>query len=318
MDFTFIVISYNQEKLIIEHLETIKYQLLNYGSEVRAFLIISDDFSQDKTESIVRTWLSRNKLFYSVDLFFHKKNRGIVKNVQFALSHLKTNYFKLLAADDLYACNNIFENCRLNSMCLTPTFKLYDCNLSNSFVLDFYKEFLVHNKSSLKKFISGRIKYLMCIETPGVFWSFPNGIDSLIKALEPFKYIEDVSIWNYLLNMKEISVDFNITPYVIYRQGSGISTNPNHQFVSGFKEDIKLLHKLIYKRNKYGRKYRYLNPYFYYYKLHLIFVDHFYTKNIERFFNNFRNEEKKAQDYYLLIKKLSDNFFSEIANKSLK
>ena len=62
--FTFISITYNHEKYIIEHLESIKYQILQYGKNEKVCFILSDDCSTDNTLLITQQWLKINSNNY--------------------------------------------------------------------------------------------------------------------------------------------------------------------------------------------------------------------------------------------------------------
>ena len=50
MQYSFGILCYNHEWCILELLESIKYQIQNYGDNIEVFLYLSDDASQDKTE----------------------------------------------------------------------------------------------------------------------------------------------------------------------------------------------------------------------------------------------------------------------------
>lgn len=79
--FTFVTITYNHEKYIIEHLESIKYQIENFSKGKQVNLVISDDGSMDNTMLYAQQWIERNKyLFSEVELLTSEKNQGIIKN----------------------------------------------------------------------------------------------------------------------------------------------------------------------------------------------------------------------------------------------
>ncbi|WP_288927434.1 glycosyltransferase, partial [uncultured Trichococcus sp.] len=59
--FTFVAITYNHEKYIIEHLESIKYQIENFSKGKQVNLVISDDGSMDNTMLYAQQWIERNK-----------------------------------------------------------------------------------------------------------------------------------------------------------------------------------------------------------------------------------------------------------------
>ena len=74
--FTFVTITYNHEKYIIEHLESIRYQIENFSEGKKMNLIISDDGSMDDTMLFAQKWVERNRfLFSEVELLTSEKNQ---------------------------------------------------------------------------------------------------------------------------------------------------------------------------------------------------------------------------------------------------
>ena len=63
-EFTFVIITYNQEQYILQHLESIKYQINKYGKGISVYLIISDDHSLDRTLQLAEIWLQENSCFF--------------------------------------------------------------------------------------------------------------------------------------------------------------------------------------------------------------------------------------------------------------
>ena len=107
--FSFLVLAYNHEKYIIEHLESIKYQVLTYGSSISIDLLINDDCSKDQTTFLIDSWLLVNAyLFRDTKKNYNKKNRGTAKCVVSLINDINTDSFKLTAGDDLYSFENIF------------------------------------------------------------------------------------------------------------------------------------------------------------------------------------------------------------------
>ena len=108
--FTFATLTYNQENYILEHLESIRYQIEHFGQEREIYYVLADDCSSDRTVELAQKWLNRNrKLFKGIEIVAATQNQGIVRNYEQALRHIQTNQFKLLAGDDLYYCENIFD-----------------------------------------------------------------------------------------------------------------------------------------------------------------------------------------------------------------
>jgi len=103
------VLAYNHENYIIEHLESIKYLVITYGSEIDVDLIINDDYSKDKTCDLINKWIEFNsKLFREIKTKFNSKNIGTCASVNNMLSLVNAERFKLTAGDDVYSYENIF------------------------------------------------------------------------------------------------------------------------------------------------------------------------------------------------------------------
>jgi glycosyltransferase involved in cell wall biosynthesis len=108
--FAFLVLAYNHQDYILEHLESIKYLVLTHGAGIDVDLIINDDFSSDQTPRLVNQWLSINdKLFRHINTLYNSKNLGTCKSVNNMLSQMVADRCKLTAGDDVYSFENIFE-----------------------------------------------------------------------------------------------------------------------------------------------------------------------------------------------------------------
>jgi len=110
MKFTFVSLTYNQEDYIMEHLESIKYQILNFGIGMDFQLIIADDCSCDKTIEYVKYWTFKNKnLFWKVNIVSDSINRGTCHNFTKVWELIEGNFCKTCAGDDVYSYNNLFN-----------------------------------------------------------------------------------------------------------------------------------------------------------------------------------------------------------------
>jgi len=108
--FAFLVLAYNHQDYILEHLESIKYLVLTHGAGIDVDLIVNDDFSSDQTPRLVNQWLAINdKLFRHIKTLYSPKNLGTCKSVNNMLSQMVANRCKLTAGDDVYSFENIFE-----------------------------------------------------------------------------------------------------------------------------------------------------------------------------------------------------------------
>jgi len=108
--FAFLVVTYNHQDYILEHLESIKYLIQTHGAEWDVDVIINDDFSRDQTRALVDLWLAHNAhLFRYVKTIYNVKNLGTCASVNNMLSHMLADRCKLTAGDDVYSFENIFE-----------------------------------------------------------------------------------------------------------------------------------------------------------------------------------------------------------------
>ena len=63
--FTLILVVYNPEHLVLQTLNSIKYQIVTYGDGIDIQLIIADDGSKDNSRNIIDCWLEDNKELFS-------------------------------------------------------------------------------------------------------------------------------------------------------------------------------------------------------------------------------------------------------------
>lgn len=99
------VVTYNNEKYIVETLESIKNQTYQ---EIE--LIVSDDNSSDNTVAKVSKWIESNKeRFVNVELIVSNKNTGVTANCNRAVKVSKGVFIKIIG-DDLLK-NDYLEKC---------------------------------------------------------------------------------------------------------------------------------------------------------------------------------------------------------------
>ncbi|MDP2815092.1 MAG: glycosyltransferase family A protein [Rectinemataceae bacterium] len=108
--FAFLVLTYNHQDYILEHLESVKYLVLLHGDDIDVDLIINDDCSRDETQTLVKQWLNINaSLFRHIKTLFNPKNLGTCASINNMLSHMVADRCKLTAGDDVYSFENIFK-----------------------------------------------------------------------------------------------------------------------------------------------------------------------------------------------------------------
>lgn len=113
MDFTFVVITYNHEAYVLEHLESIAFQIREHGQGLTFQLIIADDASKDQTLALTRHWLNQHAgLFADVQIHTQATNQGTCHNYTKVWPHVRGDLCKLTAGDDVYSRENLLAEWR--------------------------------------------------------------------------------------------------------------------------------------------------------------------------------------------------------------
>lgn len=317
-EFTFGMLTYNQEDYVFEHLESIKYQIENYGKDVKVYFVLSDDASKDNTVKYVEDWIEAHKeLFVGVAIVTKEKNEGIVPNYLMMLSNIHTQYYKILAGDDLYYKNNVFELVRRGDFLLTPMI-CFDKEriLQDKKRYNFKQLLLCQSRGCLKKYLVKRLKYSNCIDAPGVFLNHRLIDKDMLQELRWYQWIEDIPMWNYLLNKPDVNVELLQEPYVLYRSEVGISNNKNHTERNRFDADLRIIDKYIHTdKSKFPKL---INPYKHKYKFEREMIKYLWNANstiLKKFTKEIHMEEVAAQKYLLEIlistSKWQESYFTE-------
>lgn len=300
-EFTFVTLTYNHEKYILEHLESIKYQIINHAKDIKCSLLICDDCSTDGTISLCKKWLKKNDtLFYNANIICSDTNNGTVKNIVSALHRVHTNSFKILAGDDLYYKENIFELfCNSNNFVITPAIKIKDNSIIDKEWRDYYNHYINNTIIPLRRKIKKDISNTMPFETPAIFWKknlFDYDVEKYIKQ---YTLIEDVPLFYYFLNNKIINAEFIYKPYIIYRVSSGMSTDKSHNKRSLYDIERKKIEKEIWHldgaKQIINKRKNYIKCKIYQ-KIYLLFPT---IKNANE---DYKKELKNATEYYNLIR----------------
>lgn len=239
--FIFGILTYNQEKYILETLESIKYQKIRYGSDIDVSLIITDDSSKDKTVELIRIWWEKNREYFDdIELIANEKNKGTVKNFRTILSKVGDEQLKIIAGDDLIGCKNVFaEYETLNDKKLKTYVRveLSDGKIRyrEKFLIDFYyhKKYGKGREYNIKTFRKG--KY---VHTPSTLYTKQLFVNSKCEEnLEGYHLFEDDPMWYSMIkNEKDLVIEFVEQGMVLYRvHDQSVSNAPNPIFSKDMK-----------------------------------------------------------------------------------
>lgn len=233
-NFTFGVLTFNSSKYVIETLESIKYQIESYGREWDCNLIISDDYSSDDTVSLVRKWVNENKkIFQNVDILVAEKNRGTVINYQKVFDCINTDFFHVIAGDDLFSSNNIFAYIKqLDNYDIVTTIPISFNN--RGFFIEYTRLYRFIDCMKRRKWSS---QQLVCKEMFGSFVHTPSTVfrkelydKKAQQYVSKFCLFEDDPRW-FIFFQKTTSILFTLNPIVLYRyHDESVCHIPNEKF----------------------------------------------------------------------------------------
>lgn len=252
MRFSFAIITYNNEKYILETLESIKYQIENYGKDYSVDLFVSDDASSDRTVKLAKSWAQSNAaLFNKVVFLVSEVNKGTVYNFQRAIHSIETKRFKTIAGDDLFSSNNLFSyyehldgNTVLDFMCVRLCEgQVYFCERD-------VRNHLFNKKKRpceqrLKVFRRGSFS-----NTPSLIYErelYDKSVSEEINS--QFIYVEDYPTWYQMLknipDLKYCFLDDEIVLYRVHKQSISHASTRNAVRVR-FNDDKNRLQRLYY------------------------------------------------------------------------
>lgn len=328
MDFTFGVLTYQQKYLVIETMESIKYQIETYGSGKEIDLIVVDDASADLTIEAVRCWVQKNRaLFRDVTLIDNQSNQGTVHNYHEILRLIKTKYFKVIAGDDLFSSSDLFA-------CFTG---LDDQVLRRYTRMELMEQEVFVNEDLLKMYfyqkqISSYSERLSAmrrggyLHTPSTIYTKQLYDKAECSTLNSkFHLFEDDPSWYSMIkNVPELQVQFVDEVMVLYRIHSRSVSN-NGLTNTPFGKEMLQLWKIYYADTKgmehlvfWGRLHdwlpKYLDP--------SVYSDYFFRKKVRRYAskrpeytaleNKMKEIAKKENLFYLELQKKAKQFYEDM------
>lgn len=276
---TFIVITYRQEELVIQTLESIRHQAVTYGKGKGIQLIVCDDASPDHTLENVQDWCRRRgDVFAETLVLSGETNVGTSKNLAKSFPHIRGEYFKTIAGDDLLADVDLIGRLQgadiyIGSMLYMQNGRvLTDPALYQDRYLYFGLPYSRIRRLSRHQYLFATPQWLLrtALLTPRVQ-----------KETVLFKWIEDQTMWYSILDDNpSLDLQYFNEPVVLYRTAD----DPQHQQISPQRMEEELKSILYRSKNsgplakwsgiclqhqRQGAAYwRFLTPFKYYSVLH--------------------------------------------------
>lgn len=241
--FTFLVISYNEEDVIVQTLESIRHQIVQYSGKEEIQLIIADDGSKDHTTDVVDDWIERNKkLFSEVTKIYHKNNVGTSKNYATAVREIHGAHFISLAGDDLLPANDLFGLIRENEtvdIIAGGILMFQDGRIleKDSHYMDIFAQSIVNHK-----YLRWAMK-LGCPIQAGAIWTKELVNEADLKFTEQFKLLEDRSRY-YRIAMKKKAFTYKYVnqPVLLYRKSNSSVSSGNQKYLKMLNQDMARLY----------------------------------------------------------------------------
>ncbi len=225
MDFTFVVITYNHEEYVLEHLESIAHQIRQYGQGRKFQLIIADDASKDQTLALVTHWLERHGgLFADVQIHTQATNQGTCHNYTKVWPYVSGEKCKLTAGDDVYSGENLLaEWARLEGHDVSSGYPLNLIDGHLSWPRFFNANMVASNRIYAKTDFMKRLLGVSFLHTPSIMFSTKVLKDDIVRDfVREFSVTED-----YPMHVKMAErfspLSFAQSPliHIYYRRTSG-------------------------------------------------------------------------------------------------
>lgn len=338
MQYSFGILCYNHEWCILELLESIKYQIQNYGDNIEVFLYLSDDASQDKTVVIASNWLEENKLlFKKYEIITTEINKGTTNSYSRLLDKIKTEFFKVIAGDDVFSQNDIFEELKKGkkgeAIAYVPLI-LKDGKLEIPENL-LYNNLIHVNKKRTHGRDLNNMRFGGYFNTPSFFPTRSLINEKCIDFMRKFLVFEDDPTWYMLIKTNEnLVITFNTQVKVLYRMHSATVSNSENISEKWYNDSIKLI-KYYLKENKNIVLHLYLRAHMrdlnnrYLKKKNKGYIGYRIIDKVRRIITKqigmhymtrelnmqFQRECMKNQEYYNLIKEKAEANYKRIKEK---
>ncbi|MDD3140604.1 MAG: glycosyltransferase family 2 protein [Lachnospiraceae bacterium] len=244
--YTFVVISYNEEKYIFETLESIRFQIDTYGDNRTYQLVIADDCSQDQTQEYIDYWLECYAyLFESVSKIYQPNNVGSCINLVNAMQTVQGSLFFLTAGDDMLAHTDIFTVLEQNNdvdvltsaTLITVNGQILDCKRK-------YQDILAQALHSTKY-----VKWSVGLGCPiqvGAVWNHNLNTETIYGYMKKLDILEDrpryYAIWH---QNASIAYKYVNTPLLLYRRNNSSASALNGKHLSRLNQDLIKYYRMV-------------------------------------------------------------------------
>lgn len=242
--------TYNGARFLKEQLDSILNQT---HTEFR--LIISDDKSTDKTRAIIEEYAAKDN---RIEYHFQKKNLGVIKNFEFLLKKVESDYFMFSDQDDIWKENKI--ELSLAKLKEDDADLVYsDLEVVDRDLKTIYKSYwkLKGLENKIKKYNNFEALYLNNFITGCTMLSKKKFIDLILPLPTKSKYVLH-DYWVSLIVSQHGVLTYVKEPLIKYRQhkDNKIGSRKRSDEITNFDElrylfiDVKIEHFTVFVENE--------------------------------------------------------------------
>lgn len=242
--------TYNGARFLKEQLDSILNQT---HTEFR--LIISDDKSTDKTRAIIEEYAAKDS---RIEYHFQKKNLGVIKNFEFLLKRVESDYFMFSDQDDIWKENKI--ELSLAKLKEDDADLVYsDLEVVDRDLKTIYKSYwkLKGLENKVKKYNNFEALYLNNFITGCTMLSKKKFIDLILPLPTKSKYVLH-DYWVSLIVSQHGVLTYVKEPLIKYRQhkDNKIGSRKRSDEITNFDElrylfiDVKIEHFTVFVENE--------------------------------------------------------------------
>ena len=242
--------TYNGARYLKEQLDSILNQTY---SDFR--LIISDDKSTDKTRSIIEEYAKKDS---RIECYFQENNLGVIKNFEFLMKKVESDYFMFSDQDDIWKENKIEKSMEVmendKADLVYSDLEVVDKNLNTTFK-SYWKLKGLDNK--VKKYNNFSALYLNNFITGCTMLCKKKFIDMILPLPNRYKYVLH-DYWVALIVSQHGTLSYIKEPLIKYRQhkDNKIGSRKKSDEINNFDElrylfiDVKIEHFTVFVENE--------------------------------------------------------------------
>ena len=242
--------TYNGARYLKEQLDSILNQTY---SDFR--LIISDDKSTDKTRSIIEEYAEKDS---RIECYFQESNLGVIKNFEFLMKKVESNFFMFSDQDDIWKENKIEKSMEVmeseKADLVYSDLEVVDKNLNTTYK-SYWKLKGLDNK--VKKYNNFSALYLNNFITGCTMLCKKKFIDMILPLPNKSKFVLH-DYWVALIVSQHGNLAYVKEPLIKYRQhkDNKVGSRKKSDEINNFDElrylfiDVKIEHFTVFVENE--------------------------------------------------------------------